>query len=51
MTEHAYDVVVLGSGPAGENAAWYARDDGLSVAVVEAERVGGECSYWACIPS
>jgi pyruvate/2-oxoglutarate dehydrogenase complex dihydrolipoamide dehydrogenase (E3) component len=51
MTEQAYDVVVLGAGPAGENAAWYARDDGLSVAVVEAERVGGECSYWACIPS
>ena len=49
MTE--YDVVVLGAGPVGENAADYAHRTGLSVALVEAERVGGECSYWACIPS
>ncbi|HEC08749.1 MAG TPA: NAD(P)/FAD-dependent oxidoreductase [Acidimicrobiales bacterium] len=46
-----YDVVVIGAGPAGENAAWYAIDNGLSVAIVESELVGGECSYWACMPS
>ncbi|MFW5933478.1 MAG: FAD-dependent oxidoreductase, partial [Actinomycetota bacterium] len=46
-----YDVVVIGAGPAGENAADYAHQRGLSVAVVESELVGGECSYWACMPS
>jgi pyruvate/2-oxoglutarate dehydrogenase complex dihydrolipoamide dehydrogenase (E3) component len=46
-----YDVIVLGAGSTGTNVAWYSRDNGLSVAVVEAELVGGECSYWACIPS
>ena len=46
-----YDVVVIGAGPVGENVADYARQGGLSVAVVEAELVGGECSYWACVPS
>ena len=46
-----YDVIVLGGGSTGTNVAWYARDNGLSVAVVERELVGGECSYWACIPS
>ena len=46
-----YDVVVLGAGSTGTNVAWYARDNGLSVVVVERELVGGECSYWACIPS
>jgi dihydrolipoamide dehydrogenase len=46
-----YDVVVLGGGSTGSNVAWYARDNGLSVAVVERELVGGECSYWACMPS
>jgi pyruvate/2-oxoglutarate dehydrogenase complex dihydrolipoamide dehydrogenase (E3) component len=44
-----YDVFVIGAGSTGTNVAWYARDNGLSCAVVEAERVGGECSYWACI--
>jgi dihydrolipoamide dehydrogenase len=47
----AYDVVVLGSGPVGENVADRTRAAGLSTAVVESELVGGECSYWACIPS
>ncbi len=45
------DVVVLGAGPAGENAADYAHQHGLDVVVVERELVGGECSYWACMPS
>ncbi|WP_367319190.1 NAD(P)/FAD-dependent oxidoreductase [Streptomyces sp. HUAS ZL42] len=47
----AYDVVVLGAGPVGENVADRTRAAGLSTAVVESELVGGECSYWACIPS
>jgi dihydrolipoamide dehydrogenase len=52
MTEDkAYDVVVLGAGPVGENVADPARAGGLSTAVVESELVGGECSYWACMPS
>jgi pyruvate/2-oxoglutarate dehydrogenase complex dihydrolipoamide dehydrogenase (E3) component len=46
-----YDVIVLGAGSTGTNVAGYARDNGLSVAVVEPELVGGECSYWACMPS
>ncbi|MFJ2824737.1 dihydrolipoyl dehydrogenase family protein [Streptomyces toxytricini] len=46
-----YDVVVLGGGPAGENVVDRTRAAGLSTALVEAELVGGECSYWACIPS
>ncbi len=46
-----FDVIVVGAGPVGENAADYVHRGGLSVALVEAELVGGECSYWACIPS
>ncbi|OBG93507.1 pyridine nucleotide-disulfide oxidoreductase [Mycobacterium sp. E3251] len=49
--ETGYDVVVLGAGPVGQNAAESARAAGLSVALVERELVGGECSYWACVPS
>ncbi len=47
----AYDVVVIGAGPVGENVADRTRAAGLSTAVVENELVGGECSYWACMPS
>ncbi|MEU6404945.1 NAD(P)/FAD-dependent oxidoreductase [Streptomyces sp. NPDC046985] len=47
----AYDVVVLGAGPVGENVAARTRAAGLSTAVVESELAGGECSYWACMPS
>ncbi|MGY1439799.1 dihydrolipoyl dehydrogenase family protein [Streptomyces reniochalinae] len=46
-----YDVLVLGAGPGGENVADRARAAGLSAAVVESELAGGECSYWACMPS
>ncbi|MGW6131350.1 dihydrolipoyl dehydrogenase family protein [Cellulomonas sp. NPDC055163] len=48
---HEYDVVVIGAGAVGENAADRAHRDGLSVVVLEEELVGGECSYWACMPS
>jgi pyruvate/2-oxoglutarate dehydrogenase complex dihydrolipoamide dehydrogenase (E3) component len=50
MTE-TFDVVVIGGGPAGENAVSRCAAGGLSVALVERELVGGECSYWGCIPS
>src|SRR3954451_10310483 len=46
-----FDVVVIGGGPAGEVAAGRCADRGLSVVLVEKELVGGECSYWGCIPS
>ena len=46
-----FDVIVIGAGPAGEVLAGRCADGGLRVALVERELVGGECSYWGCIPS
>jgi pyruvate/2-oxoglutarate dehydrogenase complex dihydrolipoamide dehydrogenase (E3) component len=46
-----FDVIVIGAGPAGENAAGRTAAGGLSTAIVERELIGGECSYWGCIPS
>ena len=49
--EQIYDVVVLGAGSTGENVADIVVRGGLSAVLVESELVGGECSYWACMPS
>ncbi len=51
MDKLNYDVIVIGAGPTGENVADRAVKGGLKAAIIESDLVGGECSYWACIPS
>src|SRR5580704_14131736 len=51
MSDSLFDVIVLGAGPTGENVADRAVKGGLTAAIVESYLVGGECSYYACIPS
>jgi pyruvate/2-oxoglutarate dehydrogenase complex dihydrolipoamide dehydrogenase (E3) component len=51
MSEREFDVVVMGAGPAGEVCAGRLGEAGLGVAIVEPHLIGGECSYYACMPS
>lgn len=51
MVNRDYDVLIIGGGPAGENAGDRAARNGLKTGIIERDLLGGECSYWACMPS
>src|ERR1700744_3572667 len=51
MSDKSYDAIVLGAGPAGEVVAGKLADGGWKLAIVEKDLIGGECSYYACMPS
>ncbi|KAK5742825.1 Pyridine nucleotide-disulfide oxidoreductase [Elasticomyces elasticus] len=51
LTQHKWDVVILGGGPTGQTAAVRIAAAGLSILLVERELAGGECQNWACVPS
>src|SRR5918996_657715 len=51
MQEQIYDIVVIGSGPSGREYSLHSTKNGFSVALIESELVGGDCAYWACVPS
>ncbi len=51
MATQAFDVVVIGAGPAGETVVSRTADAWMRTGIVERELIGGECAYWACIPS
>jgi pyruvate/2-oxoglutarate dehydrogenase complex dihydrolipoamide dehydrogenase (E3) component len=51
MSERTFDVIIIGTGTAGREAASRLAHAGLSVAIVERELVGGECAFYACMPS
>lgn len=51
MQEQIYDIVVIGSGPSGRELSLHSTKNGFSVALIESELVGGDCAYWACVPS
>ncbi|NLE98800.1 MAG: NAD(P)/FAD-dependent oxidoreductase, partial [Propionibacterium sp.] len=51
MDTSEFDLIVIGAGSTGENVAAGAAERGLDVAIIEQDLVGGDCSYWACMPS